>query len=986
MIFTVSLTEFVNIVVYLISGKMKSRKYSYRFFYLTFLAIILLVVSTALVICFSQRDAIRDAKSNELSTLHILKVKQFLGWKNERISDALFLKKNPDFIYHFEQLLKTPESISYKKNLAEVSISIISTGHYKSLIFLDNTGKQLLWFPDSAAWKCSILIDRHYLDSAQLTDEIIMTNLHFAPDSQIIFHLVVPLTKVTFSEKKCIGYLLLNIDPETEFYPFLQTFQIGSRTAEAILIRKEGDQIVFLNELRYKKGTALRMKLPLETKNLAASKAVQGMEGVVNAVDYRNKKILAAIGPVTGTDWFLIVKKDASEVFSEFGKVTIGTWTISILLIVAGFLTLRIFWLKRIAMYEKEKLQLEYDYKFINNKYSLVSKYANDAIVLWDREHKIIDVNDRALELYGYEAGEMTGLRKEQLRPEKFRKDLKDVTDILEFTAGSRYETMHQRKDGTIFPVEISTRCFTIDNKTHYQSIIRDITDRKNAENAIRESEEKYHQLFEHIDNCVAVYKAIDKGEDFIFKDFNKAAEIVEKKKGSEIVGKRVTEVFPGIVNFGLLEIFRRVWKTGIPEKYPAKIYEDSRISGWRENYVYKLPCGEIVAVYQDVTGQKMILENLRESEERLRLALKSAKQGLYDLDLQTGQAVVSPEYETMLGYEPGELQETNKKWQKRLHPEDREMTYKMYEDYIAGKINEYHAEFRQKTKTGNWIWILSLGEIVERDNTGKPLRMLGTHTDITRRKLAEDEIVRLNVNLEQKVFERTSQLAAKNRELESFTYSVSHDLKAPLRGIDGYTLILMEEYSKELNDTAKKYLVNIRDNAMQMNRLIDDLLEYSRIERYTLNTGTLNLRYAVAATLDQILKEYPDNRIKTDIQVPEKEITVNFNGLTIALRNLIENAVKFTKTADDPKIEIGFKEKDESYVLFVRDNGIGFAMQYHDRIFEIFQRLHRIEDYPGTGIGLAMVKKAMERMGGKVWAESSPGKGSVFYLEIPKT
>ena len=241
------------------------------------------------------------------------------------------------------------------------------------------------------------------------------------------------------------------------------------------------------------------------------------------------------------------------------------------------------------------------------------------------------------------------------------------------------------------------------------------------------------------------------------------------------------------------------------------------------------------------------------------------------------------------------------------------------------------------------------------------------------------------DAELEIKVQERTNQLAAKNRELEKFAYSVSHDLKAPLRGIDGYSSLLLEEYSKTLNDEAKEYLDNIRECTLQMNQLIDDLLEYSRSENYSLSPFSISINHILNTAINQILKEYPDSQVKFDIQVPDKEITADPEGMHIAIRNLIENAVKFTTTVDNPKIEIGFEEKEKVYILFIRDNGVGFDMQYHNRIFEIFQRLHRFEDYPGTGIGLAMAKKVIERIGGRIWAESSLGMGSVFYLEIPK-
>ncbi len=963
---------------------MNSGKFNTRIFWMFFFALLIIITSIASIVYFSQRKTVRYEKSGELKALFKLKEIQFLDWKHERESDAFLINTNPERIHSFEKLINSPQDTNLISYFDDFSRSRISTGHYESLILTDRRGIPVIAFPDSVKHEFLSFSHLHDLDSAGKTDEIIMTNLHFTSDSQIIFHFIIPLTNSIDKKTAPFGFLLLNIDPVAEFYPLLQTFQTYSKTAEALLVRKENNQIIFQNELRHVKGAALRMKFPDESKDLAAAKAVRGETGIVDAIDYRNKKILAAIGPIEGTPWYLVVKIDTSELYGDLRRFGISTLLISLLLLVAGYLTIRIIWIRRSLIYEKQKLLLEHNYQLFKHKFSLVSKYANDAILLWDHNFSLLDVNDKALELYGYDEVEMIGISEDKLRPENLRQELENSINFLKNKDGIRYETMHQHKNGTIFPVEVSTRRFSIDDKLYFQSIVHDITDRKKVESIIRENEIKFRYLFENIDTCVAVYEAIDDGEDFIFKDFNKAAEKVENTFKNDILGKRVTEVFPGIVNFGLLEIFRKVWLSGIPIEFPAKIYKDNHITGWRENYVYKLPNGEIVTVYRDLTSEKRMLKNLEENEERLRLALKAARQGLYDMNIQTGEAIVSPEYETMLGYEPGKLQETNKKWQERLHPDDRIRVYKVYEDYVTGRIEEYQVEFRQKTQSGGWVWILSTGEIVSFDPQGKPLRMLGIHTDITQLKFAEDEIIKLNAELEQKVKERTDQLAAKNHELETFAYSVSHDLKAPLRGIDGYSRLLVEEYSNNLNNEAKQFIQNIRESTLQMDLLIEDLLNYSRLERYKLNPVKIDIYQITKNTVAQILKEYPETKALIDINFQKKELKLDPDGLGIILRNLIENAVKFTKTVSNPKIEIGLEKHNHSTVLYVRDNGIGFDMQYHNRIFEIFQRLQRAEDYPGTGIGLAMVKKAMERMGGTIWAESSTGKGSVFYIEFP--
>ncbi|PKP34470.1 MAG: hypothetical protein CVU00_06820, partial [Bacteroidetes bacterium HGW-Bacteroidetes-17] len=315
-----------------------------------------------------------------------------------------------------------------------------------------------------------------------------------------------------------------------------------------------------------------------------------------------------------------------------------------------------------------------------------------------------------------------------------------------------------------------------------------------------------------------------------------------------------------------------------------------------------------------------------------------------------------------------------------------------------------------QRRKDGSTFPIeVSLGSY---DKDGERY-FIGQVRDITERKNAEEKIKKINQELDFRVQTRTSELlnsqkallnlvedlneksveleesyktlGTKNKELETFTYSVSHDLKAPLRGIDGYSQILLKEYESKLDEEGKRFLRTIRESAMQMNQLINDLLEYSRLERQSLRPSVVNIKNLIETLVVNITTDKIYNHFKITITIPEIGIYADKDGLNLALRNLIENAFKFTQKQINPKIEIGYQDHDSKHTIFVKDNGIGFDMKFHDRIFEIFQRLHRSEDYEGTGVGLAMVRKAIERLNGKVWAESEVGKGSTFYIEIPK-
>lgn len=255
------------------------------------------------------------------------------------------------------------------------------------------------------------------------------------------------------------------------------------------------------------------------------------------------------------------------------------------------------------------------------------------------------------------------------------------------------------------------------------------------------------------------------------------------------------------------------------------------------------------------------------------------------------------------------------------------------------------------------------------------------------RRQRAKRSLDRLNAELEERIAARTAALKAKSRELETFAYSVAHDLKAPLRGIDGYSRLLLDDHAADLNAEGQYFLKTIQGSTIEMSQLIDDLLEYSRLERREFKPDRLELGPLITSVIEQKKREAQaaDCDIAFVVSVNGGSIVTDANGLIQSLKNYLDNAIKFTRKVPQPCIEIGSKENTKNVLVWVHDNGVGFDMKYHERIFDIFQRLDPGEEYPGTGVGLAIVRKSMERMGGRAWAESEPGRGATFYLEIPK-
>ncbi|MBU1424730.1 MAG: PAS domain S-box protein [Gammaproteobacteria bacterium] len=343
----------------------------------------------------------------------------------------------------------------------------------------------------------------------------------------------------------------------------------------------------------------------------------------------------------------------------------------------------------------------------------------------------------------------------------------------------------------------------------------------------------------------------------------------------------------------------------------------------------------------------------------------------------------VSPNVMNQFGYAPEDLTSGKVQYASIVHPDDIARVGNEVSTYSKEGAASFEQMYRIAGADGRYRWIEDFTTVI-RGLDGAITHYLGYLQDITERKQAEEEIMKLNRELEQRVAARTADLEAANQELESFSYSVSHDLRTPLRAIDGFSHILLDDYADKLDEEGKRLLNVVRNNTGRMGQLIDDILKFSRAGRLEINYSEIDMEQLAFSVFVELRPVVAGDKLQMEIEhiPPARGDSAMMRQVFV---NLLSNAIKFSATKEAPQIQVGATVKDDETIYYVKDNGAGFDMQYANKLFGVFQRLHGVTEFEGTGIGLAIVKRIIARHGGRVWAEGKVGEGAVFYFALPK-
>jgi len=610
-------------------------------------------------------------------------------------------------------------------------------------------------------------------------------------------------------------------------------------------------------------------------------------------------------------------------------------------------------------------------------RYRSIVENISDGFCIHDLEGNIQDCNENFAMMMGFTIEEMIGTNLDEFSSVEMMFVKNNLVEELKNTGIIEFDADFKEKDGTIRYYNIKSNIISREGQGRVHSFLRDVTKRREMEEVLHESENTAQKRLREIE---AIYNSAPIGlcvldRNLRFVRINDRMAEINGFSTKEHIGKTIEEIIPDLAEQGetaAKEIFETKNNVVGREFSGITPAQPGVLRTWIEEwYPLKDSSHQIIGINVaalEITEIKKAEKALKKSEEKLRLAIEGAGAGMWFWDLENDLIEWTNEYKHIFGVDP-DPDTSFSTILNVVHPDDHEKVKEAIQKTLQFG-EDFKIEMRTIWQDGTVHWVYSLGKL-SYDPQGKPKEIIGIAINTTPSRIAEQELQ-----------ETLKRLKRSNAELEQFAYVASHDLQEPLRMITSFLQLLQRRYEHQLDSDAHEFIQFAVDGATRMQEMVNDLLAYSRIERKTGKFEDVNT--------EDILKQIT---FDSQLLIEENNADISYDNLPVVradypqmvqvFQNLLSNSIKYNDQKR-PKIHISAEKRDNDWVFKVEDNGIGIDPKHGERVFKIFQRLHARDEYNGTGIGLAIVKRIINRHGGAIWYDSQPGQGATFYFNIP--
>ncbi len=709
----------------------------------------------------------------------------------------------------------------------------------------------------------------------------------------------------------------------------------------------------------------------------------QGYEAASNLIasglgKYYMDRIRSLVGQIEGAENFLLImrQQESANSVAAFTRAFYALLISVFIFLGVIFFYIRYNLAKRAAVETDLKRAAE-ELKSSTENFRKLFDLAPYPMWVYDLQTmNFLEVNHATVSVYGYSHEEFLKMTLKDIRPgEELPRLMESIKTRRNTDRMSSSGWRHKLRNGKIIDVEITSQLFNFKGHKAALVIANNITERKRTEEEIKAANQFLDTILENIPNMIFVKDA----KELRFVRFNKAGEQLLGYSRKDLIGKNDYDFFPKEQADFFTNKDRDVLEKG--ELLDISEEPIDTTSGKRILHTKKIPVKDadgkpiyLLGISEDITEQKKAEQKLKDLNERFLRIFNLSPVAMSISYLDTAQLfMVNESFEKLFLLKREEAIGKTFAELKVMTAADRKARI---DQVVQQGGNVRGVEVKLRKANGQIVDVLTSIEIIEIENRKC---VLSAAMDITDRKEYEDQIIRLNAELNKNL----EQLKVLNKELEAFTYSVSHDLRAPLRIIDGYAEIIRNDFKDKLDEEGRQNLDVIRNNARKMGQLIDDLLNLSRLGRKELVQHNVNMDDLVENILLDQQAHFPARKITIE-KKPLLPANCDKSMMQQVWTNLVSNAFKYTGKNDNPQVEIGSYKEQDHIIYYIKDNGVGFDMRYADKLFGVFQRLHKMTEFEGTGVGLAIVQRIILKHGGKVWAEAEVDKGATFYFSLP--